>query len=206
MLDADLCLPQPEPLALELPELPTSCWLLDVETTGLDLTRGARCSELACVWVAPHTPSHALNFGFALQGNHQPLNHLPARPFAEHAGQLVELLRAHTIVGYNVSFDLRVLSAELARCGYKMPDVVALDLRALASRLLGQPCGTLSDALGLAGADPLTHLPAHRALPDVLRLASLLKKLCSSCQRDLFDASWEETARPMRWGAHRGAL
>jgi DNA polymerase III epsilon subunit-like protein len=200
MRESGPCLPMPETVELNLSWLPEEAILLDVETTGLDVSRGARVWELGCVLVTPEQSAQTLSLCFEVERTTPaPLSPQIIHPFAYYAHDLHSMLSNKLIVAYQVSFDLRMLAAEFERSSLKMPPVVSLDLRVLASTLLHTSCTNLKDTLLRAGADPLEMLPWHRALPDALRLATLLSAL--SCHSDFLATSWKKLQRPVYWGA-----
>lgn len=93
--------------------------------------------------------------------------------FADVAGEMVERLAGRVLVAHNAKFDLAFLRAELARMGYRMPDVPEVCtleesrhyLPWLSRRRLGDCCL----ALGMTLRD------AHSALADALATAGLLE-------------------------------
>lgn len=194
------CLPAPEPVDLNLSWLPEEALLLDVETTGLDASRGARVWECGCILASPGQKAQAFSLCFEVgQVTPAPLSPQVIRPFIYYAHELHNLLSNKLIIAYQAHFDLCMLAAEFERSLLKMPPIVSLDLRALASDVLHTSCTSLKNTLLLAGADALDTLPWHRALPDTLRLATLLSAL--NCHSDSLATSWKRLKRPVRWGA-----
>lgn len=76
-----------------------------------------------------------------------------APTFAEVAGDVLSRLRRGVVVGHNVSFDLSMIEAELARLGGLLPDVEYIDTLDLATRLAidapSRRLAVLSHVLGI---------------------------------------------------------
>lgn len=89
---------------------------------------------------------------------------------------LLEFLGNATIVGHNITFDIRFLNDVLGRGGYPLISRAAIDTCALARRLVRDevPNCKLST---LADRFRLDHRPSHRALADALATTDLLHLL-----------------------------
>lgn len=95
--------------------------------------------------------------------------------FAEVAEDLLRVLGTRTLVGHNVTYDIRMLNGELARLGQDAITGASVDTWKLAKSLLpGLPnrkLGTVAAHLGI----PLVN--AHDAMADVQATAAVFAKL-----------------------------
>jgi len=160
--------------------------VLDTETTGL-LPSHDRVVEIAVVGLRPDgsmewTWSTLLNPQRDLGPQHIHGIHtadvLAAPAFADIAGDLMELLQNRVVVGHNVSFDARFVTAEYARTGVGagIDSANCLCTRQLARSLLPERGGTLNACCVQAG---VTHHDQHSALGDATATANLLQALAA---------------------------
>lgn len=127
---------------------------------------------------------------------------------------LLEILDGRIVVGHNVAFDLRFLTAEIERAGMSVPDIVFLDTLRLAKsgfiddRLVNYKLPTLADYLGLNLTEILAEVgldnrPAHSALGDAVLTSRVLSAMIEQHPNDTL---WENeldraeaTAWPLPW-------
>jgi DNA polymerase III epsilon subunit family exonuclease len=170
-------------LPLPIDELPLA--FLDVETTGLDPSRGHRICEIAivrCLGLRPLlTWSTLVDPGRPLDPGAQAVNGITAEMlrgqprFAGVAPDIAALLDTVVVVGHNTPFDLGFLHAELARLGADLPSFVALDTLRLARALYRARrygLDALVAALGVAQG-----IQAHRAAGDALRTHAVFQRI-----------------------------
>lgn len=182
--------------------------VIDTETTGLDHETDA-VVEVACrlgleddaearVWkIHPHCPiseiatkTHGITFEMTLEWP----------TFAEVADQIAETIEwATVIVGYNPDFDVRMLTAELGRCGLKTiwPRTVICGKRMW--DIYDPPPPRHLQAAYAKFVDPSGFEGAHGALADALAVARVVR-----AQRGVFslqEKTWEDLdpARKSWW-------
>lgn len=166
--------------------------VVDVETTGLDPAQGHRVCEVALVrYEAGHptatvqqlvNPQRSIEPGAYDVHGITPEMLADAPLFAEVAPRVAELARDAVLVGHNVWFDTRFLTAELGRVGLALEAVACLDTLALARALLELPRYNLlsvSSALGIR-----LRGRAHRAMADALLTWGVLDKLLDYLAED----------------------
>ncbi len=170
--------------------------VLDFETTGLAPGYGHRVLEVGVVLL-----SSDLEIEGGLDSLVNPkrdvgptrIHGVTARDvfdapaFEDVVPALLEALVGRVVVGHNVAFDLRFLGAELDRCGYRLPDVVAIDTMQLGRRLATGGVVTslklyeLAACLGVATDELLASLgpqcAEHSAYADALVTSALLRTL-----------------------------
>ena len=159
----------------------TTFSVVDVETTGL-IPGADRIVEIAIVRIEPQSgPRMVLE---TLVNPVRPMaateihgitadDVAKAPTFAAIAHQVVEALSDSCVVGYNASFDIRMLERELQAGGLdiKLPYLCLLGVRADLG--IAPPC-SLEDACRECGVD---YSAAHSAAYDALCEADLLLKL-----------------------------
>ena len=168
---------------LTLPLQQVSFVLLDIESTGLDVTTGDRICEVALLrWHGGEivgrfetlvNPGRPVSAGaYAVTGIED--DALAAAPsFSQIAGRLEQEFDGAVLVAHNIPFDVQFLNMELARVGRPPLTNVVLDTLTLARVYLSHHrynLGALSRDLGF-------ERPSHRAMSDVIALQSLFEHL-----------------------------
>ncbi len=158
--------------------------VVDTETTGLDPVRD-RVVEIGAVrldaglrvvatWESLVDPGCPLPLPIARLTGIAPGDLADAPPFAAAYPALRQFLGDALVVGQNVAFDLAMLGAAAARCGAPPPRPRVFDTLEAALLLVPEldrhGLASLALALDLGG-------PPHRALPDALATAALLREL-----------------------------
>ncbi len=157
--------------------------VLDLETTGFSATRDDRILEVAVVllddrgqvereWCTLVDPERALGAGQSR--GIAPADLALAPTFAQVAPWLVRLLGGRVLVGHNVGFDVRFLTAELDRAGAPLrldPERCLCTMRLARDRLPGASRG-LAVCCELAG---VPYDGARSALGDARASAGLLR-------------------------------
>ena len=111
---------------------------MDVETTGRNVRRDRVIALAAVELDAGLTPRRSWSARFnpgipipAQATQHHGIHNDDVAgelPFSASAARLRSLLVRHTIIGYNVRFDLDILSRELQRCGHRtLPTLTVVD-------------------------------------------------------------------------------
>jgi len=101
--------------------------------------------------------------------------------FADIAGYLAFLLGGRVIVGHNVAFDWRMLSAEFGRMGVITPDPIPTVCTCSIARSLGHYPATLNACLGAYGIE---NSQAHSAEGDAMATARLLASMVDLASDD----------------------
>lgn len=155
--------------------------VIDLETTGIYPGGHDRILEIAVLGLgedlAPAGEFTTLlnpgrDLGPSWLHGIQAADVLGAPPFQDLAGHVLEQLRGAIVVGHNVTFDLRFLEAEVARCGARMGRPPYFDTMASALRL-GSPSRQLAEACDLFG---ILIPEAHSALEDARATAELFRR------------------------------
>lgn len=149
--------------------------VLDCETTGFGR---ARVVELALVtldagvvtdiWESVLDPEGRVAATHIHGLTYDVLRHAPT--FCDVAGEVAERMNGAVLVAHNLSFDLRMISAEFVRAGVDFDPGVGLDTYRLAGR---QKLGLATARFGIAFEG------AHNALNDALATAQLLQHLAA---------------------------
>jgi len=158
---------------------------LDLETTGLQPARD-RIVQIGAVTIDddPRQLDMLVNPGMAIPKTSTAIHGLSASD-VEHAAAfplalptLREFITGRVILGYNIGFDLAVLSAEAKRHGMEWTWPGALCLRQLATVLMGRESMLMiADLEGLALHFEVPIIDRHTALGDALMSAALFKKM-----------------------------
>lgn len=193
--------------------------VLDFETTGFSPKTGDRVIEIGAVYLDPDL---RIDGGLETLVNPQRdvgptrVHGITARDvfdaptFDKVAPVLLEMLDGRVIVGHNVSFDLRFLTAELEREGYEVPDYVAIDTMQVARTLLREdpPASfklhDLGAHYGLSIERVFEHVglegrPEHSAFGDALVTAFLLGRLEQESRNAAYWKSHLDSAEAVKW-------
>ena len=153
--------------------------VVDVETTGIDASRD-RIVEVAVLTCDP-AGRVSDRYETLVRPDLMPLigpraEMLAEAPtFAEVAGDLVGRLAGHVVAGHNVSFDLRMIDAELSRLGARLPSHRYVCTRELATVLgCDVPNRTLAALCAYCGV-PFERW--HTAADDTAATAAVLARL-----------------------------
>ncbi len=167
-----------------MPAPPLELVVLDTETTGLDPVRdrvveigAARLDaglRVVATWDTLVDPGCPLPLQIARLTGLSPDDLAAAPPFGDAYAALRDFLGDAVVVGQNVAFDLAMLGAAAARCSAPPPHPRVFDTLEAALLLLPEldRHGLSSLALTLDLGDA-----PHRALPDALATAALLREL-----------------------------
>ena len=153
--------------------------VIDTETTGFSPAKGDRILEIAVVrlddaggvvdtWETLLDPRRGV--GATHVHGITAADVVGAPVFADVAEHVVDLVAGHVVVGHNVDFDLRFLTAELAaaRVPFTLPGTLCT--QRLAADYLPGPRRTLAVCCEQAG---IVNDHAHSALGDTLATAEL---------------------------------
>ena len=182
--------------------------VFDVETTGFAATGADRVIEIAIVQ-ADHRGEIVDEWSTLLHPDRDPgptwvhgisLELLLGAPhFEDVAGDIAERMEGRTLVGHNISFDLRFLAAEFERIGHPLPRIPAACTMRM-SRLLGkQAPRKLADCCDHFGVELIN---AHSALDDARATARLFGAcLTAGCPLDETIRTHDGIAPGVRWPA-----
>lgn len=159
--------------------------VIDLETTGFSPASGDRIIEIGIVFLDENleeigTFQSLVNPGRPVSGAVHGITDeaLEGQPtFAEVLAPFLESLRRTScLVAHHIEFEKRFLTAELGSLNRRLPDSLSELCTRRAARTLGvgsnQKLGTLVRELGIRTAGP-----SHRALPDALATADVLRQL-----------------------------
>jgi DNA polymerase III epsilon subunit-like protein len=158
--------------------------VVDVETTGIDAARDriVEVAVLTCDWggrVLERYETLIRPDLMPLTGQRAEML-AEAPTFAEVAGDLVGRLAGRVVAGHNVSFDLRMLDAELVRLGARLPSHPYVCTRELATVLgCDVPNRTLAALCAYCGV-PFERW--HTAGDDTTATAAVLGHLLDRAQ------------------------
>jgi DNA polymerase III epsilon subunit-like protein len=153
--------------------------VVDVETTGIDAGRDriVEVAVLTCDWAG----RVADRYETLIRPDLMPLTGRRAEmlanapTFADVAGDVVSRLAGHVVAGHNVSFDLRMIDAELSRIGARLPSHRYVCTRELATVLgCDVPNRTLAALCSYCGV-PFERW--HTAGDDTVATAAVLVHL-----------------------------
>ena len=153
--------------------------VIDTETTGFSPAKGDRMLEIAVVRL--DDAGEVLDTWETLLDPQRPVGAthvhgitaadvVGAPVFGEVAEHVVSLVAGHVVVGHNVDFDLRFLTAELAAADVALTIAGTLCTQRLAPDYLPGPRRTLAVCCEQAG---IVNDHAHSALGDALATAKL---------------------------------
>jgi len=157
---------------------------LDVETTGLNPSRGDRVCEVAVLrtraetieieWSRLVNPQRPIGYGaFRVNGISGAL--VASAPcFGEIADELLGILHGTVLVAHNALFDLAFLKLELDLAQRPLPSLIALDTLRLARNNVTASGYSLAALAAMYG---IVHEDAHRALGDVRATHQLFRRM-----------------------------
>lgn len=169
--------------------------ILDCETTGTDIARDQIIQLAWADWPGAQAPESRMfrpSVPIADEASEvhgftdEDLVGCPT--FGEHAAEIAAMLRAaEVVIGYNVTFDLEMLAAELGRCGYTWSpaEVTVIDAYRLWQRMEQR---RLEDAIEqFLGEDPEG---IHSATADVAYTGDVLRAMLE--RWNLASESWAD--------------
>ncbi|NOZ27874.1 MAG: WYL domain-containing protein [Chloroflexi bacterium] len=170
--------------SLSLPLTQVLFTVLDVETTGLDVSLGHRLCEIALVrgrvGQEPEEFSQYVNPERPVDPGARAVHGIPdtvlwrSPRFAEIAPSVRDLVEGTVIVAHNAPFDLGFLAAEWRRLRWPAPAVHIVDTLSLARRWLRLPNNRLGS---VARALRVSVRGAHSALGDARMTWGVLQAL-----------------------------
>ena len=162
---------------------------LDVETTGLSVSKGAKICELAMLKIedGKETVFNKLI---------NPLMPIPQECYNIHgitdemvsccpsfkdvANEVAEFIDGFILVGHNAKFDLHFISSEIKYSGVISPEMYYLDTLKIARQYFSFESNKLGAIAEILGIDVKEH---HRAMADVITTKQIAEYLFSSLYR-----------------------
>lgn len=193
--------------------------ILDFETTGLSPKHNDRVLEVGAVFMSEDMRIEGVfetlinpkrDVGPTRVHGVSARDIFDAPTFAEVAPTIVEQFAGRVIVGHNVLFDVRFLSAELEREGYWAPEYVTVDTLHVAKQLLqnehpaSYKLHDLATCLGFSIKDVMQRTgfgdrPEHSALGDAMVTAQLLSVMMQMSSRSNFWYDHLNRAQSVVW-------
>lgn len=192
--------------------------IIDVETTGFSPRHGDRVLEIGGMGIRPDGGVDALietlvdpqrDVGPTHVHGITARDLVGAPVFGEIAPALLEFLDGRVLVGHNLSFDLRFLTAEFDRAGVRTPEPVVIDTMTLARQFLADGpqsfrLGDVCEHLGLDVEALMARLgleprPLHSAFGDAVRTAGLLSAFIDASPTAGFWEQLLDAAAAVRW-------
>ena len=229
-------MPHPDTPANYTPLAALPVAVLDLETTGLDVTRdrivqiGVVCMQGATILDAPRL-ERLVDPGMPIPAESTWIHGIDdgrvrgAGTFVDHVGALREIIDGRVVAGHHSGFDLAVLRHEAARAGIDWIEPPSIDLAALAGALeptlpdlnleiIARWLGVEVTARHTAIGDCLTAARAFAVLFERLRIRGVrtLGELQGTCRRrpDLAEhgerAGWNTVPGEARAAATRASV
>ena len=159
--------------------------ILDTETTGLG--NSAEVVEIAIIdttgttrYVAPVMPEGHISGGAAaIHGfTRKRLKDLRAKPWPEHHDQVLDLIEeAQVVLGWNISFDIRILDQTTEKYELDFPAIHVIDMLALYRSVRQRSRNSLEQAMKDEGLS--WEGDAHRAESDCRAVLAIMRKLAA---------------------------
>lgn len=157
--------------------------IFDVETTGFSVSQD-EVVEIAAVRLVkgqPQNKFHAYITNTVSVGDSEGIHGHSNRFLAEHGRPAKEVFREFfefvgnaMLVGHNVGFDIKMVTAQAQKAGLSVPKLRWEDTLELANRFIEADRYSLE---ALAEHLNLAHLPSHKAMDDVRTTIDLLAVL-----------------------------
>lgn len=178
------------PLSPMTPIEELSFTIVDVETTGLELSAGDRICEIALLRTAQGQetarfetliqPMRPVTAGASAVNRITDAMLATAPLFAAVIPHLLPFLHNTVLVAHNASFDLSFLRHEFRTAGYVFPDLAVVDTLVVAQaryRFAHNSLAAIAAALGIAA--PIQH----RAMADVLTTWQVLQQFMTDLRQ-----------------------
>lgn len=154
----------------------------DTETTGTRPQKGDRIIEIACIGPEQINLTTVLALEEDYPDNRTPpdwfqnLKSSDLPTFKQLLPEVERRIEGHILVGHNITFDLKFLSAEFENAGKRMPPVEFIDTLSLARKLVTNTASHQLESL-CHHLDIQIDGPSHRAGPDARRAKVLFDEL-----------------------------
>jgi len=176
---------------------------LDVETTGLSVSNGAKICELAMLKIVDGketifnkliNPLVSIPYECCqIHGiTDDMVKNSPA--FCEVAQEVANFIDGYILVGHNAKFDLHFISNEIKNSGVVSPEMYFLDTLKIARQYFSFESNKLGAIAEILGIDVKEH---HRAMADVVTTKQIAEYLFGSLNRkgvDSLELSYFEQA------------
>jgi DNA polymerase III epsilon subunit family exonuclease len=172
---------------------PDNLVFLDIETTGLDLSKGAKIVEIAMLKVCNGVEQRyekLVNPGQPIPQECLQIHHISddmikdCQFFNEIAKDVISFIGDSVVVCHNASFDLLFVHKELYQAGISAKNICYIDTLNLARRYFSFESNKLGDIANATGVD--VEL-SHRAMADVLTTYKVAKYIFSNMYRKNID-------------------
>ena len=184
---------------------PNNIVFLDIETTGLSFSQGAKICEVAMLKVKDgeeFTFNKLINpqipipeACFLIHGiNDDMVKDSPK--FYEVAKEIADFMEGYTMICHNASFDLNFISKEIMDSKIKSPEMYFIDTLLISRQYFSFPSNKLGE---IAQTLSITVTEKHRALADVLTMQSISKYLFNNLYErgiDTLEPSYFEQSFP----------
>ncbi|WP_413854529.1 PolC-type DNA polymerase III [Candidatus Ruminimicrobium bovinum] len=162
---------------------------LDVETTGLSVSKGSKICELAMLKIedGKETVFNKLinplmpipKECYDIHGiTDEMVANCPS--FYEVANEVAEFINGFVLVGHNAKFDLHFISSEIKCSGIISPEMYYLDTLKIARQYFSFESNKLGAIAEILGIDVKEH---HRAMADVITTKQVAEYLFGSLYR-----------------------
>ncbi len=184
---------------------PNNIVFLDIETTGLSVSQGAKICEVAMLKIKDGEE-------FLFNSLIHPQIQIPeacslihgitddmvknSPKFYEVAKEIAEFIAGFTLVCHNASFDLNFISKEIMESKIKSPEMYFLDTLLISRQYFSFPSNKLGS---IAQSLSINVTETHRAMADVLTMRSISKYLFNNLYErgiDTLEPSYFEQSFP----------
>jgi len=184
---------------------PNNIVFLDIETTGLSVSQGAKICEVAMLKIKDgeefffnsliHPQIQIPEACSLIHGITD--NMVKNSPkFYEVAKEIAEFIAGFTLVCHNASFDLNFISKEIMESKIKSPEMYFLDTLLISRQYFSFPSNKLGS---IAQSLSINVTETHRAMADVLTMRSISKYLFNNLYErgiDTLEPSYFEQSFP----------
>jgi len=176
---------------------------LDVETTGLSVSKGAKICELAMLKIVDGKETvfnklinPLVSIPYECCQIHGITDEMVSDcpPFCEVAEEVANFIDGYILVGHNAKFDLHFISNEIKCSGVISPEMYFLDTLKIARQYFSFKSNKLGDIAEVLGIDVKEH---HRAMADVFTTKAISEYLFGSLNKkgvDSLELSYFEQA------------
>ncbi len=168
---------------------PDKIVFLDVETTGLSMSQGARICEIAMLKISDgiETPfSTLVNPNQLIPEECSKIHGITdamvkdCPKFSEIAQEVASFIEGFVLVCHNASFDLNFLTKEIMENKVKTPEMYFIDTLTISRQYFSFSSNKLANIAEILDIEVTQH---HRAMADVMTMRSISKYLFDNLYR-----------------------